>query len=672
MILRALKHHAEEYGLVDGMEVKERLVHLVLVIDRDGSVCEASPWRVLTREVHDPKKNTAKEEVGRPMPLPEFPGVNAGGKANFLAESCDKVLGLNGKTGEPIADDGQNAAKAFRHFWQRIAEAHAATGLPELKALLGFRGRYLATEESRRELAIVGFRPIGRDAKPTFCALAGEGPEPLDKRTITFQVGAMAHPIFEEGSPLHDYWRSKFNGERFAEASVAKRGVCLVTGEEDATIADVHRTLIKGVPGLPPIGGYVVSFDKSTPSLCSFGFESGWNAPVSEPAAAAYAIGLNDILADEKCRRKFGDAVLCSWVRSEPELSEEINELLDAPAGDDVKRFFAAFAGEGRYHDALDTRHFHSLTLAANGGRVVVRRWLDEPLGSVIDSLKLWFADLDIEEIEVPRKAPNAGMKGRPRPSDDEGTPSRDKPSNAPPPLSIRALAATTARLSSEVQATVYDALYRAALERANPAALLVPVLQRLRIAAAQSGGGIRFHASRFALLKLILNRSGGPMTVSRHLCETNDGPYNCGRLLAVLDDLQRVAQGQVGADIVSRYYGSASAYPATVFPRLLDLAKSHRAKLRKDASPRRRAAGSAFESRINDICSLFPGDGPVGAPHFPRLLTPQEQGRFALGFHQQKAKDERDRREYLATKAAGDAGAGADPAELLSESEPE
>ena len=76
-----------------------------------------------------------------------------------------------------------------------------------------------------------------------------------------------------------------------------------------------------------------------------------------------------------------------------------------------------------------------------------------------VDSLKLWFQHLETEAIEVPKKAGKAG---------------EEKPTNAPPPLSIYALAATTARVASEVADGVYDALYRAALENGfNPKALL-------------------------------------------------------------------------------------------------------------------------------------------------------------------------------------------------------
>jgi len=138
-------------------------------------------------------------------------------------------------------------------------------------------------------------------------------------------------------------------------------------------------------------------------------------------------------------------------------------------------------------------------------------------------------------------------------------------------------------------------------------------------------------------------------MVITHQLCETNDPAYNCGRLLAVLDDLQRAALGQVGAGIVARFYGNGSTYPRNVFPYLIKLSKHHVAKLVKDSS--KQAAGFALSSRINEICLLFPASSEGGAPEFPGLLNPQQQGRFALGFHQQKGKDERDRKAAISAK---------------------
>ena len=54
MILQTLYKYAEEEKLIEAMEVKERYVHLVLSLRKNGSVSESAPWQVLTREVENP------------------------------------------------------------------------------------------------------------------------------------------------------------------------------------------------------------------------------------------------------------------------------------------------------------------------------------------------------------------------------------------------------------------------------------------------------------------------------------------------------------------------------------------------------------------------------------------------------------------------------------------
>jgi CRISPR-associated protein Csd1 len=459
------------------------------------------------------------------------------------------------------------------------------------------------------------------------CARGLIDPYPVEARTIGFSVGGL--PLFAPDSRLHDYWKRAYRREMFTETTASESGkhagFCLVTGQQGQPIADSHKPEIKGVPGLPPKGGYLVSFAKEAPALSSYGFEGGHNAPVSEQAVAAYALGLNELLKRDEnhpfARAINNEFVVCAWVRQNPELSDKVNGITIEPSDEKVREFFEAFDAGRPYHTMLP-RHYHSVTLAANGGRVVVRRWLDQPLAEVVENLRAWFNDLEIATLE----------------SKFTGLPYR----------SIHSLAWTTVRTPSDVRSEVYDALYRAALEgttnRANPVSLLPAVLHRLRIAAAKNGTNVCFESSRFALIKLILNRlEPRLMTIETAICKTADRPYNCGRLLAVLDDIQReYHKGDVGADIIARYYGNASVFPANVFARLLRLSKAHLDKIGRD-NP---ATAFALQSKVNDVCALFPCTGPSGAPEFPGQLGIFEQGRFALGFHQQKAHDQRAAKE--------------------------
>jgi CRISPR-associated protein Csd1 len=642
MLLRALNAYAEFEKLVDSIELTDRQVHLVLCLREDGSVDQSGAWRALSTTETDSKGKT-KTTPGKSLKLPAFPGVNSGGKANFLADDVLKVLGIDPKSGEPLSDDAtSNAAKSFRHFWQRIVDAHAKAGLKELRALLDFRDRYLLDPEARRKIPGISLVPFGKkDPKPTLCALTDDSPVPLEKRIVTFSIED--DPLFSPDTQLHHYWKTAFSHERFADSSpdsTMNLGVCLVSGQENQPIAEAHRTPIKGVPGLPPIGGYLVSFDDSTPSLRSYGLDKAFQAPVSEQAAAAYALGLNHILGRSDYTKRINNVALCSWVHEDPDMTVRVNGLLIDPTEDAVKKFHE-MARDGRRFGGWSRKHFRSVTLASNGGRVVVRRWLDETLVQVSENIESWLNDLDLVVIHPP--PPEASSKRAKRPLTPGGSVQAESKSIRSF-RSIDALAWSTARTPSDVRPDVYDALYRAAYERFHPEALLPAILHRLRVAAVESGANVRYHANRFALIKLILKRmKGNSMEIKPNLCVTNDAPYNCGRLLAVLDNLQYRAMKSgeskdVGADVLARFYGRASTVPAQVFPSLLQLAQSHLKKL----SRARDQGGLAhyFDGQLAEILALFKGsDGE--APSFPGLLTVHEQGRFALGFYQQKAHRE-------------------------------
>ena len=105
----------------------------------------------------------------------------------------------------------------------------------------------------------------------------------------------------------------------------------------------------------------------------------------------------------------------------------------------------------------------------------------------------------------------------------------------------------------------------------------------------------------------------------------TNPG-YRLGRLFAVLEAVQRSALGgQVNATIRDRYYGAASATPASVFPVLLRNTQNHLGKLRKEKP----GLAVNLEKDIREIVDGLP-------EHFARSLRIEDQGRFAIGYYHQ------------------------------------
>lgn len=106
---------------------------------------------------------------------------------------------------------------------------------------------------------------------------------------------------------------------------------------------------------------------------------------------------------------------------------------------------------------------------------------------------------------------------------------------------------------------------------------------------------------------------------------------YQLGRLFAVYELAQRSALGKVNASIRDRYFGAASATPASVFPIIVRGAQNHLAKIRKEKP------GWAYliEKELEEIYAHIE---PVEPLSLPRSLRLSDQGEFAIGYYHQRA----------------------------------
>ncbi len=169
------------------------------------------------------------------------------------------------------------------------------------------------------------------------------------------------------------------------------------------------------------------------------------------------------------------------------------------------------------------------------------------------------------------------------------------------------------------------------------PGSLLSQVVKRVRAEQAVSH-------ERATLIKMVLasQDAQGRENTLVELDEGNtDAAYLCGRLLAVLDSIQRAALGPRNATIIDRFFGTASTAPVSVFGRLVRGAQPHLAKLRRD----RPGTYHALDNRMQEIISRI--------TVFPRTLTLHQQGLFILGFYHQKADDTKARMERGAANRA-------------------
>lgn len=123
---------------------------------------------------------------------------------------------------------------------------------------------------------------------------------------------------------------------------------------------------------------------------------------------------------------------------------------------------------------------------------------------------------------------------------------------------------------------------------------------------------------------------------MSAALDENYENPaYHYGRLFCLLEDAQRAAIPGLNATIADRFFGTASAAPQSVFPRLLKGAQHHLAKLRRDNE----GAYHALQQRIEQVMERLP-------PRYPTFLVLEEQGMFMVGYYHQRAKNRAEMRE--------------------------
>jgi CRISPR-associated protein Csd1 len=102
------------------------------------------------------------------------------------------------------------------------------------------------------------------------------------------------------------------------------------------------------------------------------------------------------------------------------------------------------------------------------------------------------------------------------------------------------------------------------------------------------------------------------------------DPAYQCGRLLAVLAELQRAALGDVSGGIIQRYYAAASITPTLVLGRLIRNSQFHLTKLQFGLA-------RWFENKIIGITNNLKNG-------IPAAFSLEEQSLFALGYYQQMA----------------------------------
>jgi len=422
-----------------------------------------------------------------------------------------------------------------------------------------------------------------REARP-------DGMKPGD--LITFQVGDRLP--FETDS-VRKFWIRKMEAHG-SEAS-HRTGRCLLCNRVRPIAARHPVELQIGPDRVQLISANDNAFE-------SYGLKASEVAPLCTECAGKYGRALRYLLDSDRHSMPMANTTHVFWTR-EPEEFDPWNLLMN-PTPEEVQRLLQAAYRAGGVPE-IEPGDFYALSVSAYTSRMVVREWLETTVPRVRRNLAAYF--------EAQR------MVG---------------PGGEDSPYPLRTLTASLSRDFRGVTPQAETALLAFAIRGSPvPTWVLHQAVQRARADADR-----RMTRPRAALMRLTMESqrlhglSKEEDIVKAELDTHKRSPaYLCGRLLAVLEEIQRAALPGIKATLVDKYFGTASSAPATVFGTLMRTAQSHMAKLRKE----KRGAFLALDQRMQEIC------GTLDA--FPRTLSLQDQALFSLGYYQQKAADRPPRR---------------------------
>ena len=430
---------------------------------------------------------------------------------------------------------------------------------------------------------------------------------------ITFAVG----DVFPIDLPsVQTFWAAE-NDPAQAGASVMQ---CVVCGAERPVLYRLQEK-VKGVPGGQTSGTSIISANAE--AFESYGLEASLIAPTCARCAERFTKAANDLLGSRQSSTRLAGAAFVYWTREEVEF--DVMAMFTDPAADENSALFETI-WSGRPMPDIDPVRFYATVFTGSGGRAVVRDWIDTTLGEVKEHLRTWF-----------RRQAVVGAYGE-----------------TPRPLGLAALAGATVRDLRDVPRPTSRSLLRGALTgQPLPMDLLYQAVRRNRAEQTVT-------RARAALIKLVgVSRALDSYEEEKlvQLDMENENPaYRCGRLLAVLEEAQRLAIPGVSASIIDRFFGTASSTPASVFPRLVRGAQPHLAKLQRD----RRGAAVALQRRIEEILGGLALTKVGGLwTGFPTTLSLQDQGLFSLGYYHQRAYD---RAQAIAARARRNAGSADEP----------
>ena len=571
MILQALVDYYEDLA-AQGKIAKpgwgEAKISYALDISAKG---ELLGIRTLLNQVTQGKKVINKPQT---LLLPEATKRSSGIAAQFLWDNARYMLGID--------EDGKKlrAKQCFLATAEKAQTVLKNTNTQNAKAIKAFFANW--NPDMAKDNSIV--RPYIEEL--------------LGASNIIFMIdNEYAHNDLEIINAWDVYCASQ---------SAEQKSICLVTGKE-GPVARLHPN-IKGVRGAQSSGAALVSFN--APSFESYGHEQGMNANVSKYAAFAYTTALNSLLASDKHHQQIGDTTVVFWAEQNNEdcsdlFAEFLSDKIEI-SNDDLQDFFKKLnTGQSiRINDKLikPENKFYILGLSPNAARLSVRFFLANTFGYFLKNISRFYTDFQIVKPEFDTK------EILPLWQVLHETANKNAKEKAATPLLTGAVMRSVLDGSPYPVGLFQNIMLRVKADQDNPDKFVSKV-SRIKAATIKA---------------FLIRNIKGKEDISMDLdFERDSVPYVLGRLFAVLEELQEKANPGINSTIKDKYFNSASATPAIIFPTLLHLARSHEKKLSD-----KKGMVISFEKSITSLL------GKV--KQFPKRLSLISQGEFVLGYYHQ------------------------------------
>ena len=519
--------------------------------------------------------------VPKDMVMPkrtEKPGIDA----NIIEHRPLYIFGLNfSNDGFTTEDNTNKAKKSHQDFVTKNLAFIEGIDSPVVNAYRKFIENWRPEEETENRYLL----DLGKN---------------YSNSGFAFFLSGEPDKMLHEDSQLREQWEKYYEekGDGEEEQYVAQ---CAVTGK-NAPIARIHGK-IKGVYGGLATGSVLIGFNNSSEN--SYGNEQSYNSNISKEVMRKYTEALNYLLKGRDHKITIDDITVIFWAMSKDSGYEDnvMAMLMGQPEGQDgikteemIKDLLSRGSQlgiterevEDKFNDIDENVDFYIAGLKPNSSRLSVKFILRKRYGDILMNIARFQGEIQVKE---PLKVvPLYWIKGEmvsPKSSNEKVNPDL---------------------MTKLFEAVMYNNRF--------PVALLETQIRRVKT-------DKYINDTRAGLIKAYLNRNEKEEIKLALDYENRNQAYLCGRLFAVLEWLQKRALGDLNTTIKDKYFVSAAAKPATVFPKLLTLAQAHIKKL--DGERNKVYYNKLIGQIINEIND-----------EFPITLSLVDQGKFIIAYYQQ------------------------------------